>query len=154
MFKKLVAVAAAILAFSGTAHAQMVRAQSPQSVVDALQGAGYKAVLTTDGTGDPKIESASSGNKFVIFFYGCTKNRDCTTLQFYAGWTGPKISLDQINKWNNDKRFSRAIIDKDGDPVIKQDLDLDDGGMSRLLFEDNVEYWVLVMTEFTKYIGL
>jgi Putative bacterial sensory transduction regulator len=154
MVKWLIGAAAAVSAFTATAQAQMVTAQNPQSVVSALQNAGYKAELTTDGAGDPKIESGSSGNKFVVFFYGCTKNRDCTTLQFYAGWSGPKVSLEQINKWNNDKRFSRALLDKDGDPVIKQDLDLDDGGLSRLLFEDNLEYWVLVMNEFAKYIGV
>jgi len=45
------------------------------------------------------------------------------------------------------------MLDKDGDPMIKQDLDVDDGGVSRLLFEDNLEYWVLVLSEFAEYIG-
>jgi Putative bacterial sensory transduction regulator len=152
MFKKLV-LAAAMMVLPGIAQAQMVRAESPQSVVSALQGMGYQAKLTTDGTGDPKIESAANGSKFVIFFYGCTKNANCTTLQFYAGWSGGGMSIDQANKWNVDKRFSRALVDKDGDPVIKQDLDTDDGGLSLKLFEDNVEFWVAVQAQFKTYIG-
>ena len=33
------------------------------------------------------------------------------------------------------------------------DVDLDDGGLSRELFIDNLEFWVLVMSRFEDYIG-
>lgn len=150
---KLVAAAIALFALPSIAQAQMVRASSPNSVVTALQEGGYKAVLSKDGTGDPKIESASSGARFFINFYGCKNNFDCTTVTFYAGWSKVNVSLNQINEWNKAKRFSRAYIDKDGDPVIEFDVDLDDGGMSQALFIDNVQFWETSLAGFKKHIG-
>ncbi len=154
MFKKALFAAAAMVAFAGSAQAQNVRGQDPNSVVRALQAAGYKAVLGTDSVGDPKIESAASGSKFIINFYGCTKNVDCRTVTLYAGWTGVTTNINAMNEWNKLKRFSRAYIDRDGDPVIEFDVDLDDGGMNQQLFIDNIEFWELSIGAFKKHIGI
>jgi Putative bacterial sensory transduction regulator len=153
MIKNTAIFLAALSGLSGIAHAESVEARDPSSVVRALQAGGYKAILTKDSTGDPKIESASSGAKFIINFYGCTNNKDCRTLTFYAGWNSSTTSMSQMNDWNKNKRFSRGYIDKDGDPVMEFDLDLDDGGMSEALFIDNVEFWELSMGNFKKHIG-
>ena len=147
-------IAAFALMLGGAAHAQQVTAANPQSVVAALQAGGYKATLEKDASGDPRIQSAASGANFVVTFYGCTANRDCDTVTFYAGWTGSKATVQQINAWNRDKRFSRAYIDKDGDPVIEFDVNLDDGGMSQALFIDNVQFWEAAIGSFTKHVGM
>ena len=154
MIRYALIVAAALLAIPSVASAQMVQARSPQTVVEALQSGGYKAILSKDSTGDPKIESASSGARFFINFYGCKENYNCTTVTFYAGWSGRNVSLSQINEWNKNKRFSRVYLDKDGDPVMEFDVDLDDGGMSQALFIDNVEFWEVSIGGFKKHIGL
>jgi Putative bacterial sensory transduction regulator len=154
MVKTALIIAAALIAIPGVASAQMAQAKYPNSIVTALQEGGYKAILTKDSTGDPKIESASSGSRFFINFYGCTKNVDCKTVTFYAGWTGTNVSMNQANEWNKVKRFSRAYIDKDGDPALEFDVDLDDGGMSQALFIDNVEFWEASLANFKKHIGL
>lgn len=154
--KKLMFVlaGAASLMVSVTAQAQMVRAQDPASVVRALQDAGYKADLSADSSGDPMIKSSSGGSNFSIFFYGCTDNEDCRTVQFYAGWSDPEnASLRAMNDWNRDNRFGRAYVSDDGSARIEMDVDLDDGGMSRLLFQDNVEFWEVIMAKFKDYIS-
>ena len=141
------------LSFSGAAQAQIVSATSPQGVVAALQNAGYKATLTKDETGDPLISSASGGSNFSVFFFGCTKNVDCRTVQFFAGYNDRKITLSMMNDWNAKKRFARAYLSDKGSARIEMDLDLDDGGMSAKLFEDNLEFWVAIMGAFEKHIG-
>lgn len=152
-------LALALAAFAGIglatpAMAQNVQAQNPNSVVRALQEAGYRAELTTDSTGDPLIRSTSSGSNFSIFFYGCTDNKDCRTIQFYAGYEEPEnASLTAFNEWNKTKRFGRAYLGDDGVARLEMDVDIDDGGISPLLFEDNLEFWVLVMSEFELHIG-
>lgn len=152
---KLRLAATAIALFAApAAHAQMVTAANPQSVIAALQSGGYKAALDKDSTGDPRIKSAATGSNFVVNFYGCEKNVRCKTLTFYAGWTGSKATIGDMNEWNKVKRFSRGYIDKDGDPVMEFDLDLDDGGMSSALFIDNVEFWEASMGAFKKHIGM
>ncbi len=151
--RKFAVAAAALFCFSGAAHAQMVRAQDPSSVSRALQSAGYKAEMTKDDSGDPLIRSTSSGSNFAIFFFGCTKNVDCRTIQFFAGYDRDKSpSLSQMNDWNSRKRFGRAYISDKGAARIEMDVDLDDGGISTKLFEDNLEFWVLLMAQVEKHI--
>jgi hypothetical protein len=141
------------LALGGAAHAEAITATSPQSIVTAMQNAGYKAALEKDSTGDPLIKSSSGGSNFSVFFFGCTKNVDCRTIQFFAGYSDRKPTLSQMNDWNAKKRFARAYIADNGNARIEMDVDLDDGGMSTKLFEDNLEFWVAVMGAFEKHLG-
>lgn len=59
------------------------------------------------------------------------------TMQLYAGFSGAKISLSRINEWNKTKRFTRAYLDKDNDPVLEGDIELT-GGVT----EKNVKEWI------------
>lgn len=145
---------AALFAFAMPAHAQMVRAQDPQSVVAALQGAGYAARLGTDRAGDPMIASGALGRNFQIIFYNCTANKDCATVSFHSGYNVvTPVSVDRINEWNRSQRFGRAYVDKEGRAVLEMDVDLDEGGLSRLLFIDNVQFWSSALGKFEQHIG-
>jgi hypothetical protein len=152
LFFKSAALLALVTAAPATA--QMVRAQDPQSVVKAMQATGYTAQLTTDPTGDPMIRSAASGTNFQVFFYNCTDHKACATLQFHSGYhlkTSPTLAA--INEWNKGQRFGRAYLDKDNDPILEMDVDLDDGGLSQALFSDNLEFWTSILGNFEKHIG-
>ena len=136
------------------AQAQMVRAQDPDSVVEALQAGGYAATLGTDKLGDPMITSSTGGTAFQIFFYNCTDNRACATVTFHSGYDlDDQVSLERINEWNRAKRFGRGYLDREDDPILEMDVDLDDGGLSRPLFIDNLEFWTSVLADFERYIG-
>ena len=144
----------ALAAAAPAAATPMVRAQDPQSIVQAMQARGYVAELTTDQTGDPMIRSAASGTRFQVLFYNCTNHRDCATVQFHVGYdlkAGPALAA--INEWNRTQRFASAHLDKENDPILEMDVDLDDGGLSELLFIDNLEFWTSAMTNFEKHIG-
>jgi len=154
MKMKLAALAGLAFLWAAPAEAQMVKAQDPQSLVRALQGAGYAAKLGTDKVGDPMITSGVNGTTFQIFFYNCTDHKACATVQFHSGYdlqTSP--SLDQINEWNRGQRFGRAYLDKENDPILEMDVDLDDGGVAPLLFIDNIEFWASILSNFEKHIG-
>lgn len=147
-----IAIAAAAAAVP--AQAQMVRGQSPGSLVQALQKAGYAAKLGVDKVGDPMITSGAAGTTFQIFFYNCKGGKDCATVTFHSGYDlKSNIGLERINEWNRGKRFGRAYLDKEDDPILEMDVDLDDGGLSPALFIDNVEFWTSVLGEFEKHIG-
>jgi hypothetical protein len=148
------AVAAILAAHAVPGSAQMVRAQDPQSLVGALQAAGYAARLGTDRVGDPMITSGVSGTTFQIFFYNCTEHRDCATVQFHSGYDlRNPVDLPKLNEWNRTKRFARAFLDKENDPILEMDVDLDDGGLSAALFIDNIEFWASILGDFERYIG-
>lgn len=146
------AIAAAAIAMP--LQAQMVKGQDPGTVVAALQEAGYAAKLGKDKLGDPMITSGASGTPFQIYFYNCTNNQNCATIQFNSGYDiKDRVSLERINEWNQKQRFGRAYLDKENDPILQMDLDLDDGGISRPLFIDNVEFWTSVLAGFERHIG-
>ncbi len=154
MKSRWLAMAAVAAAWALPAEAQMVTAGKPDTLVKALQAAGYSAKLEKDGTGDPMIKSAVNGHPFRIVFYGCKANRDCATITFAAGFDKKKeTSLDSINDWNRENRFGRAYLDDEGDPILGMDVDLDDGGISPALFTDNLEFWTAVNGAFQKHIG-
>src|SRR5688500_17315910 len=96
----------AIFALAAIAALQAVRASAgvvqrrdPQSVVRALQAAGYAAKLDKDKTGDPMIVSGSSGTTFHIYFYGCKDHKNCSTVQFSSGYNIEKaLPLEQVNE--------------------------------------------------------
>ena len=35
--------------------------------------------------------------------------------------------MEKVNQWNNEKRFSRAYLDRDGDANVEWDIDLEGG---------------------------
>jgi hypothetical protein len=148
------ALAVAAAACAVPAQAQMVQAQDPDSVARALQDGGYRAEIGVDGVGDPKITSEVSGTTFQVFFYNCTDHRGCATVQFHSGYDlRNPVSLEHLNEWNRSQRFGRAFLDNEGDPILEMDVDLDDGGLSPLLFIDNIEFWASVLTKFEQHIG-
>jgi hypothetical protein len=149
-----IALLALVSAASSAGAQQLVRAQDPQSIVRAMQANGYSAQLTVDQTGDPMIRSAAGGTNFQVLFYNCTNHRECATVQFHVGYdlkTSP--SLESINEWNRTQRFGSAHLDKENDPILEMDVDLDDGGLSPLLFIDNLEFWTSALGRFEKHIG-
>ncbi|HEX8239604.1 MAG TPA: YbjN domain-containing protein [Allosphingosinicella sp.] len=154
MKSKWLAAAALAAFWALPAQAQMVKGQDPATLVKALQKEGYAAKLGVDKVGDPLITSGVSGTTFQIYFYNCTSNKNCATVTFHSGYDlKTNIGYEKINEWNRGKRFGRAYLDKEDDPILEMDLDLDDGGLSQALFIDNVQFWASVLVEFEKHIG-
>jgi hypothetical protein len=81
------AVSAMVIAgTSGAAKASNVTSLNPQSIVAALQNAGYKASLSKDDDGDPLIETASDGNPIRILMIDCKDHKSCGTTEFVGPW--------------------------------------------------------------------
>jgi hypothetical protein len=153
MIRKFIVTGVAVGTLTTAAQAEQVVATNPTTIVRSLQGAGYRAELGKDGTGDPLISSSSSGSGFQIYFYGCAKNSTCKTVQFSASYEDAKPSLSRINEWNSGKRWGQAFIQDDGSARVQMDVDLEKGGMPTVLFVDNLEYWVATMSTFEKFIA-
>jgi hypothetical protein len=118
IMKFVVPVLIALLPSAGLS--QSMGAANPAGLVATLQAEGYRASLTTDGGGDPKIESSTSGVNFLIYFYGCTNNTNCQDLQFAAGFDkNEPLSASHMNEWNRTKFVGSAHIDDEGDPHIE-----------------------------------
>lgn len=138
-----------LVAASTVANAQqLVDGSDPEQLENLIRGFG-SAVLETDDVGDPMIVGRMEGTRFVVLFYGCDDaGSNCDSVQFRAAWsTSGEISLDAINAWNRDKRFGKAYIDDENDPVIEMDVNLD-SGVTRRSFEDSIDWWQVVLADF------
>jgi hypothetical protein len=84
------------------------------------------------------------GHKLLLFNSG-------EALQAAVIFNGKKVPLSRLNGWNRDKKFTRAYLDRDGDPVLDHSLELT-GGVT----EKNVKEWlktfVFLLREFKKKI--
>lgn len=132
------------------ADTQMVSAKDPQTLVAALQAKGYQAELTS-ASGEPAIKSGAGGAKFTIFFDNCTDGKDCTTVTFFTGFTDLEGTIDEMNEWNRTSRFARAYVDKEGDPVLRMDVDLDHAGIPIANFNEYLDVWSSLVP---KYVSL
>ena len=153
MIWKAAALLAAAIALAMPASAQTVVASDPNSIVQALQAAGYRAELKTDEFGDPQIDSAASGSNFSIFFFDCTDHRDCGAIQFHASYEMDAPTAERIAEWNRTKRYGCAFISRHNHTTMEMDILLDPGGISRELFLSNVELWSTLQGEFEDHVG-
>jgi len=55
------------------------------------------------------------------------RSEDGENIMFRVSFANDKTTLAKVNKWNQNKRYSRSYLDEDGDPVLELDLDFAGG---------------------------
>lgn len=147
----LALAALALLFLVPAAHA-LVDAHDPQTLVKALQDAGYRAELGKDTQGDPKIKTSLSGLVVNLLFYGCEENENCGSFQFVVSTDSKeKVSYSRVNDWNRKRRWGTMFLDDEMDPVITFDVDTTPGGIDDKLFVHIVEHFELVCNELKQF---
>ena len=124
----------------------MVDATDPDAVMNIARGFG-SARLSEEGIGDPLISGRIEGEKYKVFFYMCEENQNCKDIQFWAGWTGTDVTIEDVNEWNAEKRFGKAFIDDEGDPILTYVVNLN-GGVSYDNLEDSFDWWRTMLSSF------
>ena len=155
MIVRLVAAAWFMVFASGAALADNLTADNPDAVAAAIRDMGYRAEMNADSNGKPKISSSAEGVNFSIYFYGCDdKNLGCDSIQLQAGFdvSDPRPQ-EIITDWNSRKRYAKASLTKNGDPIIRFDINLDKDGISRSNFEDTFKIWSLLLSQFKEHIN-
>jgi Putative bacterial sensory transduction regulator len=146
----LLALAGAALA--SPALAKNVVADIPQ--IAALLKKDGKTVEIKKVEGEEYIRVTGGGYGYSIFTYGCDdKAKNCKSVQFFVGMN-PKVNptLEAMNTYARENRWGRIYLDKDGDPAMEFDVDLEQGGMSEALFLDNVAYWEAVIDKYGDFV--
>jgi len=72
-----------------------------------------------------------------------------TALQFYSCFVGSRSTLDKVNAWNMEERYTRAYLDREGDPVLELDLDLSGGSSPRAVITA-IERFTAALDRFVK----
>ena len=140
------------MALSAQAQSEtLIDGSQLDEIVNIARGYGA-ATLETQSTGDPQIAGKMEGVSYFVFFKNCTENKNCEDFYFYAGFLDNKQTLEAINAWNRDKRFSKAYLDADLDAVIEFDVNLE-YGVSRKNLDAAFSLWSAILDQFTTYIG-
>lgn len=151
--KNLICAVALVLPAASPLFAQNIVADDPASITEVLQSFGYRAELSKDSGGDPKISSSSGGANFSIFFYGCTNGQNCDAISFSSAFDlDPGSNTDLMNEWNQKKRYTKAYLDDEQDPVIDMDIYLGGGGISIDNFRAWVDTWERAVGDFKAHI--
>jgi len=153
MFKKTIILAAAIaLAPLGASAQSLVDATDVDIISALIQEEGYRAVVGTDGVGDPMITSSANGFEFDVYFYGCEDGENCRDIQFSAVFDMEDgMSLTSAQDFNLEKRWAKVYLDEESDPRLEMDVNMY-GGVSATNFNDTLDWWVIIMQEFMDYI--
>jgi hypothetical protein len=84
-----------------------------------------------------------AGKNVLLFM-----EHDNTDAQLYIGFGDVTVTSSKMNEWNKNKRFARAYMDDDKNPVLEADLDFAGGTTDDIivawikLFESQVKSYV------------
>lgn len=153
MNRNVLGAALAALALAGPAAAENLLASNPDAVMQAMQAEGFLVTRDTADDGTPRLSSRVSDSTFRVYFYGCEAEEACTSVQFSAGYDlDGALSAARMNQWNSENRFSRALIDDEGDPFLRMDVMMAQDGIGGGNFAELLEIWRLLIEDFERFI--
>ncbi len=131
----LALLAAPALAADPAGEAGLLAAD-PAAIADYARAIGYRPQLSTDQTGDPWVRLGLAGMPGSIWFNDCNEQgRACESVRFQVGLlTTRKLTLAQVNDFNNRYRYATLSLDEDEDPLLNHDLRLGSGGVPATTF--------------------
>ena len=147
----MIAGGALALALTASAQAQTITGADTDEILNAARGYG-SATLGEQSNGDPQITGKINGITYQVYFRNCTNGADCEDLNFYLGFLDIKPTLEVINDWNFNKRFSRAYLDQDQDACVEMDLDMVKG-VSADYLDAQFGLWNMVVEQFSEHVG-
>ncbi len=107
---------APLLLFLGPALAQGVRTALTLEELEALLRSVPYRYERVEEEGEKFFRLRLAGLRAQLFPIDCREGR-CTSLMLTASFAlNDAVSLERINAWNRERRFSRAYLDGEGGP--------------------------------------
>jgi hypothetical protein len=131
---------------------QVVTSLTPGEIEAILREAGYR-YERLQRTGRLVAFSLGMGNLTALLVLDDCRGGRCESLYLAVpfGMRNPP-SLERINAWNREKRFSRAYLLDDGDPVLESNLSLT-GGVTLEAVVFFLKFFEENLSEFVTWIG-
>jgi hypothetical protein len=147
------AVLIAAMAIAVPAQAQDARVD-PEHIMTVLKDAGYPAEPFNQDKGFRQILSKSGDYQFLVEMWDCVDGKACQTLEFYANFPlAEKPTKERVEAYSGPREGARVQLDRRGDAVIKQELDINaPGGLSDEQFIAHVKNWETMLTGFARYL--
>lgn len=131
----------------------LVDARDPAAIVELMQAGGYPAELNVQESGAVEIRSQANGANFWLYFQACDPDfTNCEIITFAAGFdfSSPQVP-ELLGDWNV-TRYSKAYLDKDGDPFVEFSVNMVHGVSTRN-FLNTLNWFTLEMKAFMSQIG-
>lgn len=142
---------AGLLALPQAALAQlggMITGLDVDRTVELARAYGQAERRFDDAEDGPWIRAEMDGVIYTITFLNCSGGTDCTSLQFRAWWESDGAhTVEQMNAWNRDRRFSAAYLDVNNNATVEFDVNLA-GGVTAVNLDDTLQWWQVVLREF------
>lgn len=115
--------------------------------------AAYGPVEDRSDSNGRWIRGEIDGTTYSIAFLNCgDSGQDCSSVQFRAWWRSEGAhTIEAMNQWNRDRRFSAAYLDGDNNATIEFDVNLE-GGVTAVNFDDTMQWWRLVLRQFKEMV--
>lgn len=97
-------------------------------------------------------ETTAGERPYTVAFFECTRNRDCQSVMFRAGFRAKGQTPAEMADWNRDQRFGKAYLDQAGNPIVEFNVNLA-GGVSQANLVDSVDRWQAVLSAFAEHVG-
>ncbi len=152
-FRSVSAALASAALTATSAAAGSIVASDPVALQAYFLNEGVPMKLTEDEQGDPLLQGRYYGTRFSIYFFGCTGGKECTSIQYHAGYglDGP-VPLDILDGWNRDYRYARAYRDGASDAAVHLEYDvfLGEKGLDEADFAETFTIWTGLIEDFEK----
>jgi hypothetical protein len=151
---KPTAMLIAAMALAVPAHAQEVRVD-PEHILTVLKDAGYEAETINEDKGFRQILTKAGDYRFLVEMWDCVDGKSCQTLEFYANVPmEDKPTKERLDAYSGPREGARISIDRRGDAVIRQELDINaPGGINDEQFVAHVKTWETVLDRFVTYLS-
>ena len=116
-------------------------------VASALRKAGYPADPNADRAGAPLVHSSTGKILFNVYFYQCSSDLRCGSIQFLAEHRRRGVPPSLIATWNREQHFGRAFQDRNGLSWLAMDVETS-RGMTTEALAANISRWITVLTGF------
>lgn len=135
---------------SGGAAQQVVTEFTPDEVAAILRDAGYRAEMVHEND-KYHILTGMGGYKVVLYLY--CKDGKCTSLDWDVSFTAAaKYTLTLVNKWNREKRYTKAYIANDGAFYLEYSLDFT-GGVTKQTIASSASLFDSFVTSLDSWIN-
>lgn len=130
------------LAFSAPAAERIIGKLSSAEMIKLLKAEGFHDAAADS---DDDVVVKMHGYNVLVF----VRENDYTVVRFHAAIGNTGVTLEDVNAWNQQRLFTKAFLDGDGDPVLEMDVDLA-GGITEARLRDALRTYVQSHQEFLR----
>lgn len=129
-----------------------VEGVTPAEVQGVMRAMGLSVQSSEQSEGRPGLAASYGGVSYDVAFHDCDASMHCKSVQIYAGFNlHSAVSVDLINRWNQQWRFGYGSVDPQGAAFLQIDFDASYGSTEQV--RAYIERFHQLAPQFAQFIG-